>query len=78
MKIATLFLAKTIESYVKWMLDSEKTFKINERLPWTVLEILLMSAIICIEKVLHGNEIVQHLQNYKCHEFDQGHSRKFL
>ena len=77
MKIATLFLAKTIESYVKWMLDSEKTFKINGRLPWTVLEILLTSAIICIEKVLHGNEIV-HLQNYKCHEFDQGHSRKFL
>ena len=78
MKIATLFLAKTIESYVKWMLDSEKTFKIKGRLPWTVLEILLTSAIICIEKVLHGNEIVQHLQNYKYHEFDQGHSRKLL
>ena len=27
---------------------------------------------------MHGNEIVQYLQNYKRHEFDQGHSRKLL
>ena len=27
---------------------------------------------------MHGNEIVQHLQNYKPHEFDQSHSRKLL
>ena len=60
------------------MLDSERTFKIKERLPWTVSEILLTSAVICIERVLHGNEIVQHLQNYKRHEFEQGHSRKLL
>ena len=25
---------------------------------------------------MHGNEIVQYLQNYKHHEFDQGHSTK--
>ena len=39
------------------MLDSQRTFKTKIRLRWTVLEILLMSAIICIERVLHGNEI---------------------
>ena len=27
---------------------------------------------------MHGNEIVQYLQNYKRHEFDQDHSRKLL
>ena len=27
---------------------------------------------------MHGNEIVQYLQNYKCHKFDQGHSTKLL
>ena len=27
---------------------------------------------------MHGNEIVQYLQNYKCHEFDQGHSTKLI
>ena len=60
------------------MLDSKRTFKIKVRLPWTTFEILLTSAIICIQRVLHGNEIVQYLQNYKRHEFDQGHSRKLL
>ena len=60
------------------MLDSERTFKIKVRLRWTAFEILLTSAIICIQRVLHGNEIVQYLQNYKRHEFDQGHSTKLL
>ena len=60
------------------MLDSERTFKIKVRLTWTVFEILLTSAIICIEKVLHGDEIVQYLQNYKRHKSGKGHSRKPL
>ena len=60
------------------MLDSGRTFKIKVRLPWTVFEILFTSAIICIQRVLYGNEIVQYLPNYKCHEFDQVHSKKLL
>ena len=60
------------------MLDSERTFKIKVRLRWTAFEILLTSVIICIQRVLHGKEIVQYLQNYKRHDFDQGHSRKLL
>ena len=47
------------------MLDSERTFKIKVGLRWIAFEILLMSTIICIQRVLHGNEIVQYLQNYK-------------
>ena len=54
------------------------SIKIKVRLRWIVFEILLKAAIMCIERVLHGNEIVQYLQNYKHHEFDQGHSRKPL
>ena len=60
------------------MLDSERTFKIKVRLRWTAFEILLTSAIICIQRVLHGNEIVQYLQNYKRHKSSKGHSRKLL
>ena len=60
------------------MLDSEKTLKIKARLSWTAFEILLTLEIICIQRVLHGNEIFQYLQNYKRHEFDQGHSTKLL
>ena len=40
------------------MLNSERIFKTKVRLGGTVSEILLTSAIICIEKVLHGNETV--------------------
>ena len=60
------------------MLDSERTFVIKVRLHWTVFQILFTSAIMHIERVLHGKEIAQYLQNYKGHEFDQGHSRKLL
>ena len=45
------------------MLDYKETFKIKVRLRWTAFEILLTSAIICIQRVLHGNEIAQYLQN---------------
>ena len=60
------------------MLDSERTFKIKVRLRSTVFEILFTSAIMYIQRVLHENEILQYLQNYKRHEFDQGHSTKLL
>ena len=60
------------------MLNSERTFKIKVTLRWTAFEIFLTSAIICIQRVLHGNEIVRYLQNYKCHESGKGHSRKPL
>ena len=77
-KISTFFLARTIKSLVKWILDSERTFKVKVRFHWTVFEILLMSAIICIQRVWHGNEIVQYLQNYDRHESGKGHSRRPL
>ena len=58
------------------MLDSERTFKIKIRLRRTAFKILFTSAIMRIERVLHGNEIAEYLQNYKRHKFDQSHSRK--
>ena len=78
MKLTTFFLARTIENWAKRMLDSERTFKIKVRSYWTVFEISLISAVICISRVLHGKEVVQYLQNYKCHEVDQGHSKKLV
>ena len=60
------------------MLHSERKFKIKVRLGGTVFEILFMRVIMCIERVLHGNEIVELLQKYKHHEVDEGHSRKLL
>ena len=40
------------------MLHSERKFKIKVRLGGTVFEILFTPVIMCIERVLHGNEIV--------------------
>ena len=60
------------------MLDSQRRFEIKVKLDWTALEVLLTSAIICIQRVLYENEIVQYFQNYKCHESGKGHSRKPL
>ena len=59
------------------MLVSERTFKIKVRLRWTVSKIVHISNYVH-RRVLHGNEIVEYLQNYKHHEFDQGHSKKLL
>ena len=50
MKIPIFILTRTIKSWVKWMLDSQRTFKIKIRLRWTVFEILLTSAIISFKK----------------------------
>ena len=47
-------------------------------LPWILFEILLMSAVICKQRFLHENEIVQYLQNYKYQEINQCHFRKPL
>ena len=48
MKLTIFLLGKTIENKAKRMLDSERTFKIEVRSVWTVLEILLASAVMCI------------------------------
>ena len=45
---------------------------------WALFKILLMSAVICEQRFLHENEIVQYLQNCKCKDVDQGHFRKPL
>ena len=60
------------------MLDSETTFEIKVRLRWAAFEILIMSAFICIQRVLHRKKIAQYLQNYRQHEIDQDHSKKLL
>ena len=38
MKLTTLFLRRIIENEAKWMLDSDRTFKIKARSAWTVFE----------------------------------------
>ena len=52
--------------------------KIKIRSHWTLFVILLTSAVICKQRLLHGNEIMQYLQNCKCYNVDEEHSKKSL
>ena len=47
-------------------------------LPWIFFGISLTSAVICKQRFLHENEIVQYLQNSKYEGVNQGHFRKPL
>ena len=44
----------------------------------TLFVIVFTSAVICKQRLFHGNEIVQYLQNYKRYDVDQDHFRKPL
>ena len=65
MKLTTFFISRTKQIYAKTLTISENTFKIKTMSPWALLEILLTSAIICKQRFLHENEIVQYLKNCK-------------
>ena len=62
MKLATFFISST-----------ESSIKINFRSHGTRFLILLTSAVICKQKLLYGNKIVQYLQNCKCYNVEQDH-----
>ena len=51
------------QNQIKQIADLKSTLKTNMRSSWTVFQILLLSAVIFIQKVLHGNEIKQYLKN---------------
>ena len=46
--------------------------------PWTLFEVLVTSVVICKQRLLHENEIVQYLENFKYQDVNQGHFRKPL
>ena len=52
MKLATFFISKTIQNYTKSSTVSESPLKTNIMLPWAFLEILLVSAVICKQRLL--------------------------
>ena len=55
MELTTLSSAKKTKKKTKPMRESESTSKIKVRSRWTFFKTLLMSAVICILKVFHGN-----------------------
>ena len=64
MKLATFFISRTELIFVKTLTVPESTFKMKSIIRWLLSEILLNSAVVCKQRCLHKNEIVQYLQNY--------------
>ena len=65
MKLTAFFISKTKHIHVKTLTVSESTFKIKTMLPWILFKILPTSAVVCKQRFLHENKIVQYLPNYK-------------
>ena len=65
MRKAISFVSITKQIYAKPFTVSENTFKIKAMSPWTLLDILLKSAVTCKQRLLH--------ENYKCQEVNQDH-----
>ena len=63
MKLATFFISSTRDILKKLLAVPESSIKIKAKLPLTLFVILLTSAVICKQRLLYDNEIVQYLQN---------------
>ena len=75
-KLTTFSTSQEAKNETEPIVDPKRTSTINMRSRWTFF--LLMSTVICIYKILYGNEIKQYLKNYKCHNLHQDHSREHL
>ena len=58
-----VFVSRTRHIFTKLSIDSESSIKIKIMPHWTLLVILLTSAVTRKQRLLHANEIVQYLQN---------------
>ena len=55
MKLITFFISRTKQIYAKTLTVSESAFKMKVMSPWTLFELLLTSAVICKQRLLHEN-----------------------
>ena len=64
MKLTKFFISKTKQIYAITLTVPESAFEINAMLPWIPSKVLVTSAVICKQRFLHENEILQYYQNY--------------
>ena len=78
MKLARFFISNTRRIFTKLLALFESSIKIKVKLDLTLFGVLLTSAAICKQKLLHGNELVQYLENCKLYNVGQNHFRKSI
>ena len=77
-KLTTFFNGKTKAIYLNPLIVYERKLKIRVTSPLAYFQIMLMSAVIYKQRLMHEKEIVQLLHNYKFYEVDQSRFRKPL
>ena len=70
MKPAIFFVEKTKQIYAKTSTVTGNAFQIKAMSGWKLFGILVMSAVICKQRLLNKNETVQYFQNYKRQDVD--------
>ena len=60
MKLTKFFISKTKQIYAITLTVPESAFEINAMLPWIPSKVLVTSAVICKQRFLHENEILQY------------------
>ena len=78
MKLTTFFISTAWQILTKLLAVYESPTKLKVRLHWALLLTLLISAVVCKQRLLYGNDIVQYLQNSKCYKVSKDHFRKTL
>ena len=78
MKLATFLISGTKRIFTRLLSVPESSIKTKVRSHWADFLILLTSAVICKQRFLYGNEIVQYLQNCKWYNVEKDHFRKPL
>ena len=70
MKLATFFISITRRIFTKVLGISESSIRIKVNSHWKLFVIFFTAAVICKQRILHGNEIVRYLQNCKGNSID--------
>ena len=73
MKLVTLFISSTKFTFTKLLVEPESSTNIRVRTYLPFFVILPISAVICKQSLLYGNETVQYLQNCQCYNVGQNH-----
>ena len=72
LKLTVIFISAARDIYTKLLTFSENSVKIKVTSAWTFFVSLFTSPVISQQRLLHGKEIMQHLQNFKCYDVDRG------
>ena len=78
MKIEAFFISSTRRIFTELLSVVESSIKIKVRSHGTLFITLLILAVIWKERILHGNEIVEYLQNCKYYNVELQSCTKHL